>query len=80
MPVSGDDDCIDRLDRNMCDTMYAAGGSGLSAVQIGILKRVIIVDSGGGGLRQPQPFVNPEIIETAGDMVTVREACLSILG
>ena len=80
LPVSGDDDSIDRLVRNMCDTMYAAGGSGLSAVQIGILKRVIIVDSAGGGLRQSQPFVNPEIIETAGDMVTVREACLSIAG
>ncbi|MBD9389167.1 peptide deformylase [Agrobacterium sp. AGB01] len=80
LPVSGDDDSIGRLVRNMCDTMCAAGGSGLSAIQIGILKRVIIVDPTGSGLRQSQPFVNPQIIETAGDMVTAREACLSIPG
>ncbi len=60
---------------NLVDTMYAAKGVGLAAPQIGISKRVIVVDAGEGLLE----LVNPEIIGSRGEDVAV-EGCLSIPG
>ncbi len=60
---------------NLADTMYAAKGVGLAAPQIGISKRVIVVDAGEGLLE----LVNPEIIGSRGEDIAV-EGCLSIPG
>ncbi len=60
---------------DMKETMYKAEGVGLAAVQVGILKRVVVVDVGDGFLE----LVNPEIIETSGEYKDV-EGCLSVPG
>lgn len=62
--------------KDMADTMYKAEGVGLAAPQVGILRRVVVVDitEDHSGLRE---MVNPEIIETSGSQ-TGREGCLSV--
>lgn len=60
---------------DMADTMYAAEGAGLAAPQVGILKRVVVIDVGDGLLE----LVNPEIVEAEGEQVAT-EGCLSIPG
>lgn len=60
---------------DMKETMYKAGGAGLAAVQVGILRRAVVVDVGDGLIE----LVNPEIIETDG-VQEEREGCLSIPG
>ncbi|WP_031516168.1 peptide deformylase [Desulfofalx alkaliphila] len=66
---------IHKLLDNMRDTMYAAKGVGLAAPQIGISKRVIVVDVGDGLIE----LINPEIIEARG-VETETEGCLSLPG
>ncbi|MGL4730447.1 MAG: peptide deformylase [Clostridium sp.] len=61
------------LIKDMQDTMYAANGVGLAAPQVGILKRVVVVDIGEG----LHVLINPEIIETKGEVVEI-EGCLSV--
>jgi len=68
-------DSIRRLLDNMADTMYDANGAGLAAPQIGISKRVIVVDPGDELLE----LVNPEIIASEGEETDL-EGCLSIPG
>lgn len=63
------------LIEDMLDTMYEAGGVGLAAPQVGILKRIAVVDVGEG----PMILINPEIIETSGEQ-TGDEGCLSLPG
>ena len=63
-----------RVIDNMIDTMYAYDGIGLAATQIGINKRIIVLDSGEDGL---MTVINPEIIHREG-MVTATEGCLSV--
>ena len=63
------------LIEDMLDTMYDALGVGLAAPQVGILKRVVVIDIGEG----PIILVNPEILETAGEQ-TGEEGCLSLPG
>ena len=60
---------------DMLDTMYEAMGVGLAAPQVGILKRIVVIDIGEG----PIVLINPEIIETAGEQ-TGEEGCLSVPG
>lgn len=60
---------------DMLDTMYYAQGVGIAAPQVGVLKRVIIVDIGEG----PICFINPEIIEQKGEQIGT-EGCLSVPG
>lgn len=60
---------------DMFDTMYEAQGVGLAAPQVGILKRIVVVDTG----EQPYVLVNPRIIETSGEQ-TGNEGCLSLPG
>lgn len=60
---------------DMAETMYAADGVGLAASQIGILKRIVVIDVGDGIIE----LINPEIIETDGEQVCA-EGCLSIPG
>lgn len=64
-----------QLIQDMLDTMYDAQGVGLAAVQVGILKRIVVIDVGEG----PIILVNPEIIETDGEQ-TGYEGCLSVPG
>ena len=63
------------LVEDMYDTMYEAMGVGLAAPQVGILKRIVVIDVGDG----PVVMVNPEILETSGSQ-TGQEGCLSIPG
>lgn len=64
-----------KLIEDMLDTMYDDEGVGLAAPQVGILKRVFVIDIGEG----PLVFINPEILETEGEQ-TGYEGCLSIPG
>ncbi|MBQ8506109.1 MAG: peptide deformylase [Clostridia bacterium] len=73
---------VDKFDKrlwtlldDMADTMYEADGAGLAAPQVGILKRVVVIDVGEGLIE----LVNPEIIEAEGEQVCI-EGCLSVPG
>lgn len=66
---------ITELIEDMLDTMYEANGVGLAAPQVGILKRIVVIDIGEG----PVMLINPEIVETSGEQ-TGTEGCLSIPG
>lgn len=63
------------LIEDMLDTMYEANGVGLAAPQVGILKRIVVIDVGEG----PVVMINPEIIESSGEQ-TGDEGCLSLPG
>ena len=63
------------LIEDMLDTMYEAQGVGLAAPQVGILKRIVVIDVGEG----PMVLINPEILETSGEQ-TGDEGCLSVPG
>ena len=66
---------ISELITDMLDTMYDALGVGLAAPQVGILKRIVVIDVGEG----PIVLINPEILETSGEQ-TGDEGCLSVPG
>ena len=66
---------IHDLIADMLDTMYDAMGVGLAAPQVGILKRIVVIDVGEG----PIVLINPEILETSGEQ-TGDEGCLSVPG
>ena len=66
---------VKNLVQDMLDTMYEACGVGLAAPQIGVLKRIVVIDVGDG----PILMINPRIIETSGEQ-TGSEGCLSVPG
>lgn len=66
---------IGELITDMLDTMYDAMGVGLAAPQVGILKRIVVINVGEG----PIVLINPEILETSGEQ-TGDEGCLSVPG
>ena len=66
---------IRTLINDMLETMYEANGVGLAAPQVGILKRLVVIDVGDG----PIVMINPEILETSGEQ-TGDEGCLSLPG
>ena len=66
---------IRELAEDMLDTMYEANGVGLAAPQVGILKRLVVIDIGEG----PIVLLNPEIVESSGEQ-TGEEGCLSVPG
>lgn len=66
---------IVELAEDMLDTMYEANGCGLAGPQVGMLKRIVVIDVGEG----PVILINPEIIEISGEQ-TGNEGCLSIPG
>lgn len=74
-PVTEMTDRTKELIRDMLDTMYDANGVGLAAPQVGILKRIVVIDIGEG----PIVMINPEILETSGEQ-TGQEGCLSLPG
>ena len=72
---------LQKLMDDMLETMNAAPGIGLAAIQIGIPKRVIILDiDQKEGQKNPMFFVNPEIIEKSENSSTYEEGCLSVPG
>ncbi len=74
-PVEKFDQKLSDLIDDMIETMYKANGVGLAAPQIGVLKRVAVIDVGEG----PHEFVNPTIIDSSGEQ-TDTEGCLSCPG
>ncbi len=66
---------LQELIEDMLDTMYDAQGVGLAAPQVGVLRRIVVIDVGEG----PIVMINPEILETAGEQ-TGMEGCLSVPG
>lgn len=78
-PVDAVTDDIRALMDDMLATMYDAPGIGLAAIQIGVPKRVIVMDLAQEG-EDPQPkyFVNPEILDPAETKVPYQEGCLSV--
>ena len=66
---------IEELIDDMLDTMYEADGVGLAAPQVGVLKRIAVIDVGDG----PIVLINPEIIEESGEQIG-GEGCLSVPG
>ena len=78
-PVSGVDDALRALMDDMVETMYAAPGIGLAAIQVGEPKRVLVMDlSRGEGPRAPRYFVNPEIVWASEERIPYEEGCLSV--
>ncbi len=75
-PVTEFDEALERLIQDMSDTMYAAPGVGLAAVQVGVLKRLFLMDSREDD-RGLEVYVNPEILEGEGEVET-EEGCLSL--
>ncbi|OYY90734.1 MAG: peptide deformylase [Sphingomonas sp. 28-66-16] len=82
-PVETVDESVRALIEDMFDTMYAARGIGLAAIQIGVPKRVLVIDlqeedEDGKQVRAPRVFINPEIV-TADDAANIyNEGCLSV--
>jgi peptide deformylase len=77
-PVAEIDATIQKLIDDMVDTMYAAPGVGLAANQVGVSKRLMVIDlSVGKKPGQCHVFINPEMIEAEGE-ITEEEGCLSI--
>ena len=74
-PVESFDAKLFKLLDDMRDTLYDADGCGLAAVQVGMLKRVVVIDVGDGLIE----LINPEIIATSGEQIDA-EGCLSIPG
>ena len=66
---------IATLVEDMFETMYKDNGVGLAAVQVGILKRIVVIDCGDG----PVELINPEIVKTEGEQCG-QEGCLSLPG
>jgi peptide deformylase len=78
-PVERVDDELRALMDDMLETMYAAPGIGLAAVQIGVPKRVIVMDiARPDEPKQPRYFVNPEIVWASEETAPYEEGCLSV--
>ncbi len=83
------DDAMRRLMDDMLETMYASNGIGLAAVQVGVHKRILVMDVARGSSRygtldetqsEPLFLVNPEILEASEDSNAREEGCLSFPG
>ena len=81
LPVDKVDTNIQKLMDDMLETMYAAPGIGLAAIQVGIAKRIIVLDiAQKEGTKDPIFIINPEIIEKSEVNLTYEEGCLSVPG
>jgi peptide deformylase len=70
---------IRKLAADMAESMYAADGIGLAAVQIGVPKRIIVMDlDQKDGSKNPRTFINPKILWASEEMATFEEGCLSV--
>ena len=78
-PIARVDDGVRKLAGDMLETMYAAPGIGLAAVQVGVHQRVVTIDvSREDEARQPMVFVNPEVVWRSDELSVYEEGCLSI--
>jgi peptide deformylase len=83
-PVEEVDDAVRALVSDMFETMYAAPGIGLAAIQVGVPKRILVIDlqepeeEGGEPVRDPRVFINPEVLEHSDEEVPYVEGCLSV--
>jgi peptide deformylase len=83
-PVEKVDDEIRALIADMFETMYDAPGIGLAAIQVGVPKRILVIDlqepeeEGGEPVRDPRVFINPEILDSSDQDVPYTEGCLSV--
>ncbi len=78
-PVQGVTDEVRALLDDMLETMYAAPGIGLAAIQVGVAERLIVMDlAREGEPRAPRYFVNPEILWASEETAPYEEGCLSI--
>lgn len=78
-PVPEVDSGLRRFMADMLETMYDANGIGLAAIQVGVPKRVAVIDLDPGGPNsKPVYLVNPRIVESSGELSTYHEGCLSV--
>jgi peptide deformylase len=83
-PVEKVDDAVRSLVADMFETMYDAPGIGLAAIQVGVPKRILVIDlqepeeEGGEPVRDPRVFINPEILDSSEQEVPYTEGCLSV--
>ena len=83
-PVEAVDDGVRALIADMFETMYAAPGIGLAAIQVGVAKRILVIDlqekdeETGTIIRTPQVFINPEITPLGDEYSVYNEGCLSV--
>ena len=78
-PVNSINAEIKNLMDDMLETMYSAPGIGLAAVQVGVLKRIIVIDlSKDGEKKNPLFIVNPQITYKSDNLISYEEGCLSI--
>jgi peptide deformylase len=78
-PIPEVDSKLRRFMDDMVDTMYAANGIGLAAIQIGVPKRVAVIDLDPGGPNSKVIYlVNPRIVEASGELTIFNEGCLSV--
>ena len=83
-PVEKVDDEIRSLVDDMFETMYEAPGIGLAAIQVGVPKRILVIDlqepaeEGGDPVKDPRVFINPEILDSSEQEVPYTEGCLSV--
>ena len=78
-PVKRIDASLRKLVEDMFETLYAAPGIGLAGIQVGVAKRVIIMDlSKKDDTRKPEVFINPEITWASEEKSSYEEGCLSI--
>lgn len=83
-PVGTVDDSLRTLIDDMFETMYAAPGIGLAAIQVGVPKRVLVIDlqeeedEDGKPIRNPRVFINPEIYDPSAEQSVYQEGCLSV--
>jgi len=77
-PVSSVGNQERKLMDDMLETMYAANGIGLAAIQIGVPKRIIVMDISKDGKKNPMYFVNPKIKSKHKEKSTYEEGCLSV--
>ena len=81
LPVDNVDKDLQILMDDMLETMYAAPGIGLAAIQVGIPKRIIVLDiEQKEGQKKPLFLINPEIIQKSKNLSTYEEGCLSVPG
>jgi peptide deformylase len=82
-PVEVFDDALKTLIADMFETMYDAPGIGLAAIQVGVAKRVLVIDLQEPGedeepVRKPLVFINPEILDPSEEHSIYSEGCLSV--
>lgn len=77
-PVERVDDELRRFMDDMLETMYDAPGIGLAAIQVGVAKRVLVIDLQENDEKNPRFFVNPEIVWESEEFSSYQEGCLSV--